>query len=122
MRLLLLHLIVLYQRYISPKKGFVCAYGVLHNNGSCSQLIFEIIRTKPFHQLPRLIIKQFKNCSLAYREINNKDEDKLNSGRCILLPRRTEKDEKEEKEKRKYNKCEYAAGTAACCLFMPFDI
>lgn len=31
--------IQLYRRFISPHKGFKCAHHVLHQNGSCSDLV-----------------------------------------------------------------------------------
>lgn len=124
MRFPLLCLIIFYQKYLSPKKGFICAYGALHKNGSCSEMIYEIVKTKPFYQLPRLIINQFRNCSLAYQTFNSLDEDRLNSGRCVLLPRKTKKDNEDDDEKggRKFSKCEYAIGGIACCISLPFDI
>ena len=79
----ILKLIVLYKRFISPLKGFRCAYGVLYGGGSCSTEILRIIQTKGFIRGLPLVYQQFTNCSAAYevlaskkRKNNHKRKDK----------------------------------------------
>jgi len=38
--------IIWYKKNISPNKGFNCAYRVLHQKGSCSTAVLEIIQNK----------------------------------------------------------------------------
>ena len=79
----ILKLIVLYKRFISPLKGFRCAYGVLYGGGSCSTEILRIIQTKGIIRGLPLVYQQFTNCSAAYevlaskkRKNNHKRKDK----------------------------------------------
>jgi putative component of membrane protein insertase Oxa1/YidC/SpoIIIJ protein YidD len=49
MRHLAILLIVFYQKFISPYKGFRCAYAVLNGGDSCSEAVKKIVREKgPF--------------------------------------------------------------------------
>jgi len=41
---LVILLIVFYQKFISPLKGFRCAYAVLHGGDSCSEAVKKIVR------------------------------------------------------------------------------
>jgi len=43
---LVILLIVFYQKFISPIKGFRCAYAVLHGGDSCSEAVKKIVRDK----------------------------------------------------------------------------
>lgn len=62
-------LITLYQKCISPFKGFRCAYGVLHGGHSCSQVIKnELLAEGVISTLPR-IKEQFAACREAYKEL-----------------------------------------------------
>ena len=74
-------MIKFYQKFISPHKGFRCASNVLHKNGSCSGVVFNIINTKPIGQWRGLIKGQFGKCkhaSITIQEEENKkrEEDK----------------------------------------------
>ena len=58
-------LIALYQRYLSPRKGFRCAYGVLRGRDSCSRFARRAIER---HGLPtgtRLLRRRFERCRSA---------------------------------------------------------
>ncbi|WP_240782748.1 membrane protein insertion efficiency factor YidD [Escherichia sp. E2661] len=46
MNKLLLLLIMLYQRHLSPRKGYRCAYSVLYQTQGCSGAVKEIIQQK----------------------------------------------------------------------------
>ena len=78
MNKLALFLIKLYQRYVSPKKGYCCAYGALYNNGSCSVRVSHIIKEKGVFNGWTQIKHQFAMCSEAYEVIkeNNKKKEK----------------------------------------------
>jgi len=62
-----IYLIGFYQKYISPVKGFTCAYGHLHKNGTCSSRIFEIVSNSPFRDIPSQASLQFKKCAQAQK-------------------------------------------------------
>lgn len=71
---LALLLISIYQQYLSPYKGYRCAYAVLHDKQSCSHAIKVIIHHKGLITGFSDIRQQFNQCSLAYQQIeNNKD-------------------------------------------------
>jgi putative component of membrane protein insertase Oxa1/YidC/SpoIIIJ protein YidD len=86
-RYLILKLIHFYQKFISPVKGFKCAYGVLHRDGTCSGRISEIVRVSPFVKMPFQISLQFKRCATASKMLENdrpnrKDTDECNDKLC----------------------------------------
>ena len=82
MRFLVLSLISFYQKYISPIKGFRCAYGYLHGNGTCSSRISEIVRDSRFKDMPAKISEQFKECSLAKKTIENDRPNRKDTDEC----------------------------------------
>lgn len=57
-----------YQRYISPHKGFCCAYRVHTGYRSCSVLGYRAIRL--YGVLPGIAVlqKRFKRCTAAYQQ------------------------------------------------------
>ncbi len=77
MNKLLLFLIRLYQKYLSPKKGYCCAYGSLHNSGSCSERVYNIIKNNGVINGWADIKHQFKMCSEAYEIIKEKNNKKV---------------------------------------------
>jgi hypothetical protein len=89
--MLILFSIRLYQKYISPHKGFLCASNVLHKDGSCSGKISEIIKNSPIKSWKNLIKKQFDTCKNANITIkneilsSNKDKNKRDKNKCNPL-------------------------------------
>ena len=77
-RTILIAFIHFYQRYISPYKGFRCAYAVYNQEDSCSHVIEKIIEVHGVFHGYGLIRQQFKNCNEAYiqlsQERNNKEQ------------------------------------------------
>ena len=57
--------IEVYQKFISPHKGYKCAYGVLHETGGCSEIVQQIILTQGVYFGMDAIKNQFVNCSIA---------------------------------------------------------
>ena len=74
MRHFFIFLISLYQKYISPYKGFRCAYGCYHKTSSCSAIIKNIIAEQGLLAGWPLIKQQFKQCQTAYSLLINDDE------------------------------------------------
>lgn len=74
MRHFFIFLITLYQRYISPYKGFRCAYAACHDSKSCSAIIKNIIAEHGLLAGWPLIKQQFANCQLAYQSLETERE------------------------------------------------
>jgi len=75
MRRIFLSLITFYQRYVSPHKRFNCAYGVLHQNGSCSSRVYSIIQNSHQSNLLPEISAQFKACKNAHLHLTAKKKE-----------------------------------------------
>ena len=78
----ILSLITFYQKHISPVKGFRCAYGHLHQNGTCSSRIKKIVRHSSFRDMPSHISIQFKACALANKVIANDRPNRKDTEEC----------------------------------------
>lgn len=70
-----------YQMYISPRKGYRCAYAVEYGGPGCSGAIKEIIQKNGIFKGKPLIQERFQNC----REANKKRKKNYlaNVGDCI---------------------------------------
>jgi len=82
LRYLILSLIGFYQKYISPIKGFKCAYGHLYKNGTCSSRISEVVRSSSYRDMPSQISLQFKMCALANTIIENDRPNRKDTEEC----------------------------------------
>ncbi len=60
-----LGLIAVYQRWISPRKGFRCAHSVLHGGPGCSGFAKETIRDVGLWRAIKMIRRRFKDCHTA---------------------------------------------------------
>jgi len=70
-------MINLYQHYISPRKGFRCAYGALHGTGTCSQIVKNIVSQHGLITGWPKIRRQFRDCKSAYLQLQeNPDLDR----------------------------------------------
>lgn len=103
-------LITLYQRFVSPHKGFVCAHRALHHGPSCSAYVKNSLLSEGlWHTLTRLPARA-RACGAAAR---------------LLAARRNRPDDLEQdrrKRKRLERCCSGMDGVgdvaeAACCLF-----
>lgn len=63
-------LIEAYQRHLSPRKGFRCAYGVMHGNGTCSSIGKRIMRDQGILKFLQLMPRQFAACRTAAITLN----------------------------------------------------
>ena len=72
-----------YQRYISPRKRYRCAYGVLHGDGTCSSIGKRIMRESGFFGFFPMMRKQFAACTAA----------------AVMLEAKKQKEQSAEKEK-----------------------
>ncbi len=76
---ILIFVIRLYQKYISPYKGFQCAHACLYNDASCSDAVITIIESNGLIMSLDKIKARFKACREAYlilsqKNMNHKDK------------------------------------------------
>ncbi|HEY8026498.1 MAG TPA: membrane protein insertion efficiency factor YidD [Burkholderiaceae bacterium] len=64
-----------YQRYLSPRKGYRCAYGVLHGSGTCSSVGLDIMRDRGVLAFLRLMPLQFDACRAAVTTLQRQSEE-----------------------------------------------
>jgi putative component of membrane protein insertase Oxa1/YidC/SpoIIIJ protein YidD len=71
-------LIDLYQRYISPRKGFCCAYRVRHRRrDSCSQYAKRAIAKLGLLPGVRLLGRRFDKCATACKTLRHEPKQRL---------------------------------------------
>ncbi len=58
-----------YQRYVSPRKGFRCAYSVLHGGTGCSGYVKFAIRDHGLWAAIPKIRERFRDCKAASRTL-----------------------------------------------------
>lgn len=68
--------IELYQRHISPHKGFCCAYRIAHNDLSCSEFAKRQIAASGFFKALTDIRERFKDCKQAALQLSKSSERK----------------------------------------------
>jgi len=68
----------LYQKYLSPYKGYRCAYGVYHQNGTCSSIIKSHIQEHGLIKAYPMIRGQFDACKVAYAALQARSEEEQN--------------------------------------------
>ena len=67
MKSLALGAIRFYQRFLSPRKGFCCAYAAASGRGSCSALGYRAIRRYGVWRGIAVLDKRLDKCGVAYR-------------------------------------------------------
>ncbi|WP_019585914.1 membrane protein insertion efficiency factor YidD [Deinococcus apachensis] len=60
----------LYQRYLSPRKGFRCAHVALHGGESCSAAVARIVREDGLIGGRRRIATRFQECRAAHHVLH----------------------------------------------------
>ncbi|MEW8287294.1 MAG: membrane protein insertion efficiency factor YidD [Candidatus Thiodiazotropha endolucinida] len=61
-----------YKRWISPYKGYRCAYAAYHNDMSCSDYGLKILKESGWRKFIKLMYVRFKYCYEASLAINSK--------------------------------------------------
>ena len=93
---LLAAVIEVYQRYISPRKGFCCAYRVKRRRSSCSEFARKAVLRHGIFRIIPLLRRRFDKCATAahaagaasvldYERAKTKPKAK-NSPSCDLSP------------------------------------
>ena len=68
-------LIRAYQRHLSPRKGYRCAFGALHGAGTCSSIGLDIMEQQGFWAFWRKMPLQFEACRAAASALNEETEE-----------------------------------------------
>ncbi|MEB3181441.1 MAG: membrane protein insertion efficiency factor YidD [Nostocaceae cyanobacterium] len=76
--------ISIYQRYISPHKGFSCPHRLLHGGDSCSEYTKRMLTTQNLTTALQLSLQRFKNCTAASHTLKTAHAN-ASSG-CIVIP------------------------------------
>ncbi|MEZ8293483.1 membrane protein insertion efficiency factor YidD [Vibrio splendidus] len=79
MNTMLLWMIGLYQKHLSPRKGFRCAYSVLNRTHGCSGQVALIIEDKGVWKGRHDIKAQFRHCKEAAAILKKDRKDKSES-------------------------------------------
>jgi putative component of membrane protein insertase Oxa1/YidC/SpoIIIJ protein YidD len=75
MKIIAIGCIKFYQKFISPHKGFRCAYGVLHGGKSCSGSVIDIINKHGVFSFSK-IRGQFQACHHSYETLISQEKEK----------------------------------------------
>lgn len=78
-KLLALNTIKIYQKFISPYKGFSCAYKVATNEISCSVYGKKVIKRFGLLTGAKLLNRRFHDCSWCNEQLKNKRKIKENT-------------------------------------------
>jgi len=70
----------IYRRFVSPYKGFSCAYRIQYGGLSCSQIILKIVKSKGMAEGMPLIRERFHQCHLASKRLKNSHRADLDCG------------------------------------------
>jgi putative component of membrane protein insertase Oxa1/YidC/SpoIIIJ protein YidD len=92
-------LIRVYQRYLSPRKGYRCAYGVLHGAGTCSYIGLGIMEQQGFWAFWRKMPLQFDACRAAASTLENESDEQKKARRKRL------KDESRKRDCSRFDNC-----------------
>jgi uncharacterized protein len=76
-----------YQRHLSPRKGFACAYRVAHGGTGCSGYAKQAIGTHGLIRATPLIRTRFSDCRDAAKELQEakaqRKKDKWYDNACV---------------------------------------
>ena len=68
----LIYIINFYQKYLSPHKGYCCAYKVYHDDISCSEYTKNSIQNLGFLQAILSVKQRFRDCKISEKKIKEK--------------------------------------------------
>lgn len=60
----------LYQRHLSPHKGFRCAHAALHGGESCSAAVARIVREEGLRRGRARMAERFRDCRAAHNALH----------------------------------------------------
>jgi putative component of membrane protein insertase Oxa1/YidC/SpoIIIJ protein YidD len=71
----------IYQKRISPHKGFSCSHRIVNGGESCSDYIKRTFSQQNLTQSVKFSLQRFKDCSNVSKTLSTK-----NGFRCIVIP------------------------------------
>gem|GEM_PF-5376803 len=90
LRSVLMAIIVSYQRYLSPRKGYSCAHRIVHGGDSCSQYVKKTLADKNLFESTLLAKKRFEACNTVYTSSKNRFAESRGSVMASVGPDPTE--------------------------------
>lgn len=69
-----------YQKYLSPRKGFACPHRVLYGDESCSAYVKRVLINQDLRTALQLAPQRFQSCKIAAQTLQHA------SGGCIVIP------------------------------------
>jgi putative component of membrane protein insertase Oxa1/YidC/SpoIIIJ protein YidD len=73
-KMIVVFLISFYQRFLSPLKGFSCAYRVYHDSPSCSAYVKQVFLEQDFKVAIAMANQRFDECEKANRLLQAQNE------------------------------------------------
>jgi putative component of membrane protein insertase Oxa1/YidC/SpoIIIJ protein YidD len=73
--------IQLYQRHLSPRKGYSCPHRVLYQENSCSDYVKSLLMKQDLTSTVQMSMQRFRSCALAAQKLKLQ-----NQGGCIVIP------------------------------------
>lgn len=80
MRFIYRFAIGLYQKHLSPRKGYRCAYSLEHGGTGCSGAVLKILEENGLWHGWSLIKQRFEDCGDAAEKRKKRKKDKNNGG------------------------------------------
>ena len=71
-----------YQRYLSPRKGFVCPHRLLYGEVSCSEYVKRMVGRKGLLATASAAPARFRDCKAAAAQLSRTRAQ----GGCIIIP------------------------------------
>ncbi len=65
-------IIDVYQRYLSPRKGYSCTHRIVHGGESCSEYVKNVLADKSLFESTLLARQRFRDCNTAYISAKNR--------------------------------------------------
>jgi putative component of membrane protein insertase Oxa1/YidC/SpoIIIJ protein YidD len=72
----------LYQKHLSPRKGFSCPHRLLYQGASCSDYTKELFANQRLIDVVPMSFARFRDCALASRTLKSQ----RSQGGCIVIP------------------------------------
>ncbi len=70
----------IYQKHLSPRKGFSCPHRLLHGNESCSAYMKQVLINQDLRTALQLAPQRFQACKVAAQTLQQ------SSSGCIVIP------------------------------------
>ena len=74
----------LYQRFLSPHKGYVCSFATVHSAPSCSCAAITTLSEMPMGDAVPAMRQRFNKCAEAYRLASIDSRFQVRQGRVFL--------------------------------------